>query len=77
MAGNESVSECRMATSCSSTSSHAPGMILEDVFELCRRDKGEIGKWLRRHEVIGDFSRYGLPIMPQWEAQVSEGCLLF
>ena len=44
-----------MATSCSSTSSRAPGMILEDVFELCRRDKGEIGKWLRRHEVIGDF----------------------
>ena len=25
-------------------------------FELCRRDKGEIGKWLRRHEVIGDAS---------------------
>ena len=44
-----------MASSCLSTSSRAPGMILEDVFELCRRDKGEIGKWLRRHEVIDDF----------------------
>ena len=41
-----------MATSSSSTS--CAGMILEDVFELCRRDK-EIGKWLRRHEVIGNF----------------------
>ena len=50
-----------MATSCSSTSSRAPGMILEDVFELCRRDKGEIGKWLRRLEVIGDFQDMDCP----------------
>ena len=57
------VGELRMASSCLSTSSRAPGMILEDVFELCRRDKGEIGKWLRRHEVIGDFSGHRLPIM--------------
>ena len=53
-----SKSRVSMATS---SSSRVSGMILEDVFDLCRKDKGEIGKWLRRHEVIGNFQDMDCP----------------
>ena len=50
-----------MATS-SATSSRrqcvgwAPGMLLEDVFELCRKSMEDILRWLRRELIIGDFT---------------------
>ena len=34
--------------------SRAPGMLLEDVFELCRKSKEDILRWLRQELIIGD-----------------------
>ena len=48
------------AAASSATSSHrqcvgrAPGMLLEDVFELCRKSKDDILRWLRRELIIRD-----------------------
>ena len=48
------------AASSSSATSHrqcvgrAPGMLLEDVFELCRKSKEDILRWLRRELIIRD-----------------------
>ena len=47
------------AAASSATSSHcqcvgrAPGMLFEDVFELCRKSK-DILRWLRQELIIGD-----------------------
>ena len=32
----------------------APGMLLEDVFELCRKSKEDILRWLQQELIIGD-----------------------
>ena len=32
----------------------APGMLFEDVFELCRKSKEDILRWLRQELIIGD-----------------------
>ena len=32
----------------------APGMLLEDVFELCRKSKKDILRWLQQELIIGD-----------------------
>ena len=54
-----------MATSAASSSAtssrrqcvgRAPGMLLEDVFELCRKSMEDILRWLRRELIIGDFT---------------------
>ena len=48
------------AASSSATSSRrqcvgrAPGMLLEDVFELYRKSKEDILRWLQRELIIGD-----------------------
>ena len=48
------------AASSSATSSRcqcvgrAPGMLLEDVFELCRKSKEDILRWLLQELIIGD-----------------------
>ena len=48
------------AATSSATSSHcqcvgrAPGMLLEDVFELCRKSKEDILRWLLQELIIGD-----------------------
>ena len=48
------------AASSSATSSRrqcvgrAPGMLFEDVFELCRKSKEDILRWLRQKLIIGD-----------------------
>lgn len=42
-------------------SSRSTGWILEDVFDLCRKSKEDIGKWLRREGIIGDFQDHDCP----------------
>jgi hypothetical protein len=37
------------------------GWLLEEVYDLCRKDKKEIVKWLRREQVVGDFADYDCP----------------
>ena len=32
----------------------APGMLFEDVFELCRKSKEDILRWLQQELIIGD-----------------------
>ena len=38
----------------------APGMLLEDIFELCRKSK-DIFRWLRRELINGDFTDQDCP----------------
>ena len=39
----------------------APGMLFEDVFELCRKSKEDILRWLRRVLIIGDYTDQDCP----------------
>ena len=41
-------------TSCHQCVGRAPGMLLEDVFELCKKSKEDILRWLRQELIIGD-----------------------
>ena len=43
------------ASSCHQCVGWAPGMLLEDVFELCRKSK-DILRWLRWELIVGDFT---------------------
>ena len=42
-------------------SSRAGGMLLFDVYDLCKKGKEEIGKSLQREGIIGDFKDYDCP----------------
>ena len=48
-------------SSCRQCVCQAPGMLLEDVFELCRKSKEDILRWLRRELIIGDFTDQDCP----------------
>uniref|UniRef100_A0A1X7UMI0 Uncharacterized protein n=1 Tax=Amphimedon queenslandica TaxID=400682 RepID=A0A1X7UMI0_AMPQE len=58
-----------MASSSASTSAKpkrecvglASGMILEDVFNICRKSKEYVLKWFRREGIIGDVQDYDCP----------------
>ena len=60
-ASSSAAASSSSATSCRQCVGQAPGMLLEDVFELCRKSKEDILRWLRCELIIGDFTDQDCP----------------